>query len=705
MRAKNLIYIILILLTLPTFLLAQQMNTVSIYGTVTDRDSNQPLADVRVEAINEADSSERAAAITGNDGRYSINLTTTAQSIELPNEFRLLQNYPNPFNPTTLVRFQIPQTAEVRLDIYNTLGQKIRTLLNQQLSPGSYTAEWDATNDAGAGVAAGIYFYRLKANRSVQTRKMVLLDGAAGRYSGTSVKPKTSAGILSKSHDMQITLRATSPEMAPYERKQVRVTSQSMQVDVDADKSSTILKREYIVVSEPDDNGNVYVSGLAGAVTCPVTRVGDLKIVTVTNLRTWEESSGQVDGAGGFGPIIMPAIIGDLLRVSFKGFSLTFEVIEGVPPSVVESTPTDGDKDIIVDAVIIVQFSEPIETSSVNQNSFTLTDSLGTPVPGEITFDNDNTMAILDPTDPLEYNSGYTITVTSDVTDLQGIHLESPYVATFTTAYSGRVLNVPSSQYPTIQSAIDSAFTGDIVLVANGTFYENINFKGKAITVASHFLIDEDTSHIANTIIDGSQPANPDSASTVSFVSGEDTTSVLCGFTITGGSGTKWLMGTLIRAGGGILFRNSGALIRNNIIKFNSVDSAQVQRANGGGIFGCGTGSKINIENNTIRNNFAVYGGGLCFFKSVNIINNKIIANNASGEGGGIWIGSPVSSYHLILNNFIKDNIASNGGGVVFWNKACNLKNNLIAGNLASDAGGGVLTIYDMFEERESLKY
>ncbi len=79
---------------------------------------------------------------------------------------------------------------------------------------------------------------------------------------------------------------------------------------------------------------------------------------------------------------------------------------------------------------------------------------------------------------------------------------------------------------------------GDTVLVAEGTYSENINFKGKAITVASQFILDQDTSHISATIIDGSQHTNPDSGSVVYMISGEDTTSVLTGFTITGGNGT-----------------------------------------------------------------------------------------------------------------------------------------------------------------------
>jgi len=138
-----------------------------------------------------------------------------------------------------------------------------------------------------------------------------------------------------------------------------------------------------------------------------------------------------------------------------------------------------------------------------------------------------------------------------------------------------QIIHVPEDQ-PTIQDGINAANDGDTVLVAENTYFENINFKGKAITVASNFILDEDTLHINNTIIDGSQPAHADTGSVVSFISGEDTTSVLFGLTITKGSGT-FFQSSGTRAGGGIVCRNSGAKIIYNNISYSNIDTTGIE--------------------------------------------------------------------------------------------------------------------------------
>jgi hypothetical protein len=93
----------------------------------------------------------------------------------LPDEFALRQNYPNPFNPVTTLRYDLPEQTHVNITVYDMLGRKVRTILNQQQDPGYKSLIWNATNDYGKPVSAGIYLYQIQAGEYMQTKKMVLL--------------------------------------------------------------------------------------------------------------------------------------------------------------------------------------------------------------------------------------------------------------------------------------------------------------------------------------------------------------------------------------------------------------------------------------------------------------------------------------------------------------------------------------------------
>jgi len=93
----------------------------------------------------------------------------------LPTDCRLSQNYPNPFNPTTTIAFEIDQAQDVALEVFNSVGQKVRTLTAERLSAGYYEVEWDGRSGRGDEVASGVYFYRLQTETTTLTRKMVLL--------------------------------------------------------------------------------------------------------------------------------------------------------------------------------------------------------------------------------------------------------------------------------------------------------------------------------------------------------------------------------------------------------------------------------------------------------------------------------------------------------------------------------------------------
>jgi len=115
--------------------------------------------------------------VTGEDRVLYVNrydyLSVEGEGI--PTEFALHENYPNPFNPTTTLRFDLPEVSNISLTIYNMLGQKIKTYDMQSTPAGYHTLKWNATNDYGDPVGAGVYLYQLQTKDFVKTRKMVLL--------------------------------------------------------------------------------------------------------------------------------------------------------------------------------------------------------------------------------------------------------------------------------------------------------------------------------------------------------------------------------------------------------------------------------------------------------------------------------------------------------------------------------------------------
>jgi len=93
----------------------------------------------------------------------------------VPLSYAISRNYPNPFNPTTTIKYQLPQTSDVKLAIYNVLGQRVRTLVNGRIEAGYHSIEWDGRNEAGAQVASGIYIYRFSADNYLKVQKMILM--------------------------------------------------------------------------------------------------------------------------------------------------------------------------------------------------------------------------------------------------------------------------------------------------------------------------------------------------------------------------------------------------------------------------------------------------------------------------------------------------------------------------------------------------
>jgi Bacterial Ig domain/Right handed beta helix region len=264
---------------------------------------------------------------------------------------------------------------------------------------------------------------------------------------------------------------------------------------------------------------------------------------------------------------------------------------------------------------------------------------------------------------------------------------------------------VPKDQ-PTIQSAINAAINGDTALVAPGTYAENINFNGKAITVKSE-------SGPQNTIIDGGKLG-----SVVTFTSGEGRDSILNGFTLQNGS--AGVGGGIIIAGSSIA--GSSPTITNNVITNNhaclgggagiwiNFGSPLIQLntitnngddiscpGNGGGIQVNGN-SSVEILDNVISNNKVALesfgGGGIDMGPNndgIPIIKGNVIKGNGSSTvGGGILLASPNA---VVVQNLITGNHAERGGGIFLVPISQRLVNNTIADNDAADGSG----IYSSF--------
>ena len=120
----------------------------------------------------------------GSDTRQLMNptpgITNTQElrsyiNIIIPNQYTFHQNYPNPFNPVTTLRYDLPENSHVNITIYDMLGRQVKNLINQTQDAGYRSVRWNATDDYGKPVSAGIYLYQIQAGEYMQTKKMVLL--------------------------------------------------------------------------------------------------------------------------------------------------------------------------------------------------------------------------------------------------------------------------------------------------------------------------------------------------------------------------------------------------------------------------------------------------------------------------------------------------------------------------------------------------
>ena len=193
-------------------------------------DSGQPVPGGQVLLFDLADlRAAPLAATTDGSGRFTLPLASLAGV--LPERLELGANYPNPFNPSTMIPYQLPAAMHVRLEVFNSLGQRVATLVEGERPAGSHTASWDATDARGQAVAAGVYLCRLSADGVQATRSMLLIDGQAGTASGGpggAAPAEGEAGAKAPVYGLTV----SAPGLVPYVDPAFRVTAGMAPLDL-----------------------------------------------------------------------------------------------------------------------------------------------------------------------------------------------------------------------------------------------------------------------------------------------------------------------------------------------------------------------------------------------------------------------------------------------------------------------------------------
>jgi len=263
-----------------------------------------------------------------------------------------------------------------------------------------------------------------------------------------------------------------------------------------------------------------------------------------------------------------------------------------------------------------------------------------------------------------------------------------------------------------IQDAVNMAAQGDTVLIPDGLYYEAVNFSGKAITIASYFIIDGDSSHIKNTILskDGQDTANP---SIIYFTSNEDSNSVLYGLTIAQNAVRNMDATITFLSTGSAVYAAAGGKISHCVLRNNTLKGSE-PILGGAALYVENNGSKVfvldnnHIYQNTVYNNGNAEGGAVrinhanCSIRNNKFEDNLLIGKGGYAKGAAVAIHctlglSPPNFIELYGNEMVSNRLISKlgvesyGGAVSVYNTGFVIKHNLFSNNFCENQSSMVL--------------
>ena len=204
-----------------------------VRGYVTT--ANGPVRSAGVAFVSLSDTTTRFATLTDSLGSFLIDIPTSVESrSSAPSKFELVQNYPNPFVSATSIPFRVDHVADLRIRIYNVLGQVVRDFKLASKTAGSYSVTWDGTNNVGLKVSPGVYFCRLLADGQSLTKKMIFegrsglalksLAGPSQQVSRNVYPPQPAAGSSASFFVELESTDSTSPPLSSWRSSPITIS-------------------------------------------------------------------------------------------------------------------------------------------------------------------------------------------------------------------------------------------------------------------------------------------------------------------------------------------------------------------------------------------------------------------------------------------------------------------------------------------------